>query len=300
MNHPEQQYLDLMQSLLDHGDQRMDRTGVGTYSDFGRTLRFDLSQGQTPVFTTKRVAWRHALKEMLWFLRGETNIRSLLQGEPRVTIWSDWPHRRYVEETGDAIDMRTFEDRILEDVEFARNWGDLGPVYGKQWRRWMGADGVEHDQVEDALAQICDNPGSRRIIVEGWNVGELAQMTLPPCHKTYQFWVSSEGRLSLMLTQRSADVLLGVPFNMVGASVFLTIMAAKSGLELGQLIWSGGDVHLYSNHIDQAKTQIARVPNPWPSLRYTGGDKAWEDIQVEDFELVGYEPQAPIKAPVAV
>ena len=229
MNHPEQQYLDLMQSLLDHGDQRMDRTGVGTYSDFGRTLRFDLSQGQTPVFTTKRVAWRHALKEMLWFLRGETNIRSLLQGEPRVTIWSDWPHRRYVEETGDEIDMRTFEDRILEDVEFARNWGDLGPVYGKQWRRWMGADGVEHDQVEDALAQIRDNPGSRRIIVEGWNVGELAQMTLPPCHKTYQFWVSSEGRLSLMLTQRSADVLLGVPFNMVGASVFLTIMAAKSG-----------------------------------------------------------------------
>lgn len=299
MSHPERQYLDLMQSLLDHGDQRMDRTGVGTYSDFGRTLRFDLSQS-TPIFTTKKVAWRHALKEMLWFLRGETNIKTLLQGTPRVTIWSDWPHRRYVTETGDAIDMRTFEDRILADEAFAQQWGELGPVYGKQWRRWVGSDGREHDQVEDALALLRNNPSSRRIIVEGWNVAELDQMTLPPCHKTYQFWVSSEGRLSLMLTQRSADVLLGVPFNMVGASVFMTLMAAKAGLQLGELVWSGGDVHLYSNHVEQARTQISRTPGEWPMLVYTGGDKAWDAIGVEDFELQGYNPQDAIPAPVAV
>ena len=300
MNHPEQQYLDLMQRLLDSGDQRMDRTGVGTYSLFGQTLRFDLSDGRVPIFTTKKVAWRHALKEMLWFLRGETNIRSLLQGEPRVTIWSDWPHRRYVTETGDDIDMRAFEDRVLEDADFAEQWGDLGPVYGKQWRRWLGADGQETDQVEIALDQLKHNPGSRRIIVEGWNVGELAHMTLPPCHKTYQFWVSSQGQLSLMLNQRSADVLLGVPFNMVGASVFMTLMAAKAGLELGELIWAGGDVHLYSNHLEQAKTQIARTPSQWPSLHYSGGDQPWESVQVSDFLLEHYDPQDPIRAPVAV
>ena len=203
-------------------------------------------------------------------------------------------------ETGDDIDMRAFEDRVLEDADFAEQWGDLGPVYGKQWRRWLGADGQETDQVEVALDQLKHNPGSRRIIVEGWNVGELAHMTLPPCHKTYQFWVSSQGRLSLMLNQRSADVLLGVPFNMVGASVFMTLMAAKAGLELGELIWAGGDVHLYSNHLEQAKTQIARTPSQWPSLHYSGGDQPWESVQVSDFLLEHYDPQDPIRAPVAV
>lgn len=297
--HPEQQYLDLMQRLLTSGDPRGDRTGVGTRSMFGQTLRFDLAQS-SPILTTKKVAWRHAAKEMLWFLRGETNIRSLLEGSPRVTIWSDWPHKRYVEQTGDAIEMRAFEDRILADDEFALRWGELGPVYGKQWRRWLASDGREIDQVEIALDQLRRDPSSRRIIVEGWNVGELDQMTLPPCHKTYQFWVSGEGRLSLMLTQRSADVLLGVPFNCVGATVFLLVMAAKAGLEPGELIWCGGDVHLYQNHVEQAKVQISRTPRPWPTLRYYGGDKAWEAITLDDFELLNYDPMGSISAPVAV
>ncbi len=297
--HPEQQYLDLMARLLADGDPRGDRTGVGTRSLFGQVLRFDLAAG-TPVFTTKKVAWKHAAKEMLWFLRGDTNIRSLLEGSPRVTIWSDWPHRRYCDETGDTLSMRDFEDRILADDAFAAQWGDLGPVYGKQWRRWLAADGREIDQVEDALALLKHDPTSRRIIVEGWNVGELDQMTLPPCHKTYQFWVSGEGRLSLMLTQRSADVLLGVPFNCVGASVFLHVMAAKAGLQVGELVWCGADVHLYQNHLAQAATQIARTPAPWPRLTYSGGDKAWEAISLADFTLEDYDPAPAIPAPVAV
>lgn len=163
--HPEQQYLDLMRQLLDNGDPRGDRTGVGTRSLFGQTLRFDLSQS-SPVLTTKKVAWRHAAKEMLWFLRGETNIRSLLEGTPRVTIWSDWPHRRYQQATGHTLEMRAFEDRILDDPQFAAQWGDLGPVYGKQWRRWLASDGREIDQVETALDQLRHDPNSRRIIVE--------------------------------------------------------------------------------------------------------------------------------------
>jgi len=296
--HPEYQYLDLMERVLENGDRRIDRTGVGTLSVFGAMLRFDLSDGSFPALTTKKVYWKTAVKEMLWFLTGETNIRPLL--EQNVRIWSDWPLAKYVRETGETLSQKDFEARILADDDFAREWGDLGPVYGKQWRRWLGADGREYDQVAQVIETIRDNPGSRRMLFHAWNVPELPMMALPPCHMVYQFHVTSDGRLNLLTFQRSADLLLGCPFNYAGAAALLAMVAQQTELRMGELIWMGGDVHLYLNHLDQAREQMSREPGPWPKLELTRKPASIDDYTIDDFAVTDYHPQAAIVADVAV
>ncbi|MET0268997.1 MAG: thymidylate synthase, partial [Sphingomonas sp.] len=255
MRHPEHQYLDLLDQVLATGDTRLDRTGVGTQSVFGAMLRFDLSDGAAPILTTKRVYWKTAVKEMLWFLTGGTNIRPLLRDNVR--IWTDWPLAAYRRETGEAITQAAFEARILDDDAFAARWGELGPVYGKQWRRWLGADGREHDQIAGLIATLRTDPASRRMLFHGWNVPELGAMALPPCHMVYQYHVTSDGRLNCLLYQRSVDLLLGAAFNFVGATALQLMLAQQAGLRPGELVWVGGDVHLYLNHLDQAREQRA-------------------------------------------
>ena len=295
--HPEYQYLDLLQELLDRGDRRMDRTGVGTLALLGREMRFNLDDG-FPAFTTKRVFWKTAFKEMLWMLRGGTNIRELL--EENVHIWTDWPLARYRRERGEEITQEEFESRVLGDREFADKWGGLGPVYGKQWRRWHTADGREIDQVQMVIEQLKTNPTSRRIIWDGWNVGELDQMALPPCHKHYQFFVSKEDELSVAVVQRSADILIGVGWNCLNAALVLELMAKETGLRPREVVWYGLDVHLYVNHVEQAREQIAREPRPFPTLTVKRQAAAIWEYRIEDLELVGYEPHDHIPAPIAV
>ena len=295
--HPEYQYLDLLQELLDRGDRRLDRTGVGTLALFGREMRFNLRDG-FPAFTTKRVFWKTAFKEMLWMLRGGTNIRELL--EENVHIWTDWPLARYRRESGEEVTQKEFETRILEAPGFADKWGDLGPVYGKQWRRWQTADGREIDQVQMVIEQLKTNPTSRRIIWEGWNVGELDQMALPPCHKHYQFWVSKEDELSIGVVQRSADILIGVGWNCLNAALVLELVARETGLKPKEVVWYGLDVHLYLNHLEQAQEQIAREPRPFPTLTIKRKAASIWDYRIKDLDLVGYNPHDHIPAPVAV
>lgn len=298
MVHPEHQYLDMLQRVLDHGDERMDRTGVGTRSLFGELVRFDLSAGQVPIITTKRVYWKTAVREMLWFLTGRTNIRELLQNNVR--IWSDWPLARYRKQTGEEISQQAFEERIVADARFAERWGDLGPVYGKQWRRWLDADGKEHDQIATLVETLKTNPASRRMLFHAWNVGELDRMALPPCHMVYQFHATSTGRLNCLIFQRSCDLFLGWAFNQVGGSALLLMLAQQAGLKPGELVWVGGDVHIYLNHIDQVHEQIARTPRPLPTMRLTRHPASIEDYAIEDFEVTGYDPYPAIHGDVAV
>ena len=304
--HPEWQYLDLMRRIWEGGSERIDRTGIGTRSIAGVMLRFDLADGAMPLLTTKRVYWKTATREMLWFLTGETNIRPLvLQG---VKIWNEWPHARYVKETGDNIALDDFVQRIADDEEFARQWGDLGPVYGKQWVDWptyrYRKDGLYErgpgiNQVAEVVESLRNNPGSRRHIIEGWNVAELDRMALPPCHKTYQFHVAG-GRLNCMLYQRSCDVALGLPFNLWSAALLQRMIAQQTGLEPGELVWMGGDVHLYLNHEHLITEQLSREPQGNPTLEITRKPDTIFDYTIDDFVVHDYAPQAPIKAPVAV
>lgn len=295
--HPEQQYLDLLRRLLEEGDQRMDRTGVGTRSLFGEVLRFDLADG-LPLLTTKQVFWKPAVREMLWFLTGDTNIRPLVaQG---VKIWTDWPLAKYRRETGEEISQADFERRIVEDEAFAAKWGDLGPVYGKQWRRWQGPDGREHDQIAALIEGIKTNPSSRRLLFTGWNVGELEGMALPPCHMTYQFHVSGGKRLNCALYQRSADIFLGVPFNLFEAALLTHMIAQQCDLEAGNLVWFGGDVHLYSNAEEQAREQMQREPRKQPHLKILRRPESIDGYAFEDFAVEGYDPHPALRAPVAV
>ncbi len=306
--HYEHQYLDLMRRVWTQGDERIDRTTVGTRSLFGETLRFDLCDGRIPLLTTKRVYWKTAAREMLWFLSGDRNIRSLV--EQNVHIWTDWPLARYRRETGEAIDRDGFEARILEDADFARKWGDLGPVYGAQWRHWPAyhpaggdlyrrdPDGI--DQIAALVESLRNNPASRRHIFTGWNVAELPEMALPPCHMTYQFHVSGAGELSCMLFQRSCDVALGLPFNLFAAAMLTAILAQQTGLSAKELIWSGGDVHLYLNHADLVAEQLQRTPAGHPRLRILRQPQTLFDYQIDDFGVQDYAPQEHIRAPVAV
>ena len=298
MRHPEYQYLDLMEQVLERGDERIDRTGVGTRSIFGALLRFDLSDGTVPILTTKRVYWKTAVKEMLWFLTGGTNIRELLQDNVR--IWTDWPLASYRKETGEVISQEAFERRILEDDAFAKRWGELGPVYGKQWRRWLGPDGREHDQIAELVRTLRDNPTSRRMLFHGWNVAELGEMALPPCHMVYQYHVTSDGKLNCLLLQRSVDLLLGGPFNFIGATALQLMLAQQAGLRPGEFVWVGGDVHLYRNHLDQAREQLTREPRPFPQMSLSRQAASIDDYCIEDFEVTGYSPHDAIKASVAV
>ena len=309
--HWEWQYLDLMRRIWEQGDERSDRTGVGTRAVFGAEIRFDLSGGAMPLLTTKRVYWKTATRELLWFLTGETNIRALCaQG---VEIWTDWPLDRYRRETGEQIDRADLSARIVADAAFAEQWGDLGPVYGKQWIDWptyepagegLFRKGPGINQVAQVVESLTANPGSRRHIIEGWNVAELDQMALPPCHKSYQFHVGTgsggRGRLNCLLYQRSCDVALGLPFNLWGAALFTRMLAQQCDLEPGELVWMGGDVHLYQNHADLVEAQLAREPAGAPVLEIAPRATSIFDYRIEDFTVTGYAPQAHISAPVAV
>lgn len=287
-----------MNQVLEHGDKRMDRTGVGTRSLFGATLRFDLSSGQVPILTTKRVFWKLAVKEMLWFLTGGTNIAPLLR--ENVKIWTDWPLASYRSQTSDDISQEDFEARILADTNFAQKWGELGPVYGKQWRRWLGPDGREHDQIASVIDQLKNNPSSRRMLFHGWNPAETSMMALPPCHMVYQYHVTSTGRLNCLLYQRSCDLLLGAPFNFIGACALQLMLAQQAGLMPGEFVWMGGDVHLYLNHLEQAKTQISREPRTFPKMALARTPASIDDYHINDFVLSDYDPHPIIRAPVAV
>jgi thymidylate synthase len=304
--HGEYQYLDLMRYLLENGNRRMDRTGEGTLSMFGATMRFDLSDGSFPVLTTKKVFWKTSVKEMLWFLKGETNIRNLLLAN--VKIWTDWPLAAYRRETGEAISQDEFERRIMESEDFAARWGELGPVYGKQWRSWRDANGVDHDQIANVIETLKTNPQSRRILFHAWNVGEIAEMALPPCHMTYQFHVawrqdeSGQERpfLSMMVHQRSCDLFLGAPFNICQQAALLAMVAQQVNMERGELFWVGGDTHLYLNHLEQAREQLSRQPLPFPKLRLRRKPADIDGYQIDDFEVSEYHSHDRIDAPVAV
>jgi len=262
------QYLDLMQHVLNHGAHKGDRTGTGTRSVFGYQMRFDLDQG-FPLLTTKKVHLRSIIHELLWFLRGETNIRYLR--ENGVTIWDEWANEN----------------------------GELGPVYGSQWRSWPAADGRHIDQISELVREIRANPNSRRLIVSAWNVGEIDRMALPPCHAFFQFYVA-DGRLSCQLYQRSADIFLGVPFNIASYALLTLMMAQVTGLKPGEFIHTLGDAHIYSNHFEQVRTQLARELRPLPSMRLNPAVNSIFDFRFEDFELLNYDPHPAIKAPVAV
>lgn len=262
------QYLDLMQHVLEHGDVKSDRTGTGTLSVFGWQMRFNLDDG-FPLLTTKKLHTRSIIHELLWFLQGDTNIRYLK--ENGVSIWDEW----------------------------ADSSGDLGPVYGKQWRRWETADGRTIDQIGRLLDGLRNNPDSRRHIVSAWNPGEIDGMALPPCHAMFQFYVAN-GRLSCQLYQRSADIFLGVPFNIASYALLLMMVAQVCGYRAGDFVWTGGDCHLYSNHLDQAREQLSRDTRPLPKLRINPEVKDLFAFRFEDFTLEGYDPHPHIKAPVAV
>jgi thymidylate synthase len=263
-----QQYLELLQHILDKGVAKSDRTGTGTLSCFGYQMRFDLQEG-FPLVTTKRLHLKSIIYELLWFLKGETNIQYL--NEHGVSIWDEW----------------------------ANEEGELGPVYGKQWRSWEGADGNTVDQISDLIQQIKTNPDSRRLIVSAWNVAELPKMALMPCHTIFQFYVA-EGKLSCQLYQRSADVFLGVPFNIASYALLTMMVAQVCGLQPGELIHSFGDVHLYNNHLEQTKLQLSRKPFQLPTMKLNPSIKNIFDFKFEDFALENYQFHPAIKAPVAV
>lgn len=298
MRHPEYQYLDLMAYILENGDKRIDRTGVGTLAIFGAMARFNLADGQVPILTTKRVYWKTAIKEMLWFLTGSTSIQPLLK--ENVRIWTDWPLARYRKETGVDISQEAFERQIIEDDLFAARWGDLGPVYGKQWRRWLGPDGREHDQIASLIHTLKTNPTSRRMLFHAWNVADIDQMALPPCHMVYQYYCTQDGRLSCLLFQRSCDLFLGAAFNWTGAVALQIMLAQQAGLTLGEFIWVGSDVHLYLNHLAQAREQIDRAPRPLPYMRLLRKPDSIDGYRIEDFAVDGYDPHPPIQADVAI
>lgn len=290
------QYHELMDRVLREGIDKSDRTGTGTRSVFGHQMRFDLAEG-FPMITTKKLHLKSILHELIWFISGDTNIRYLCQNGVR--IWDDWPFATYSKSAEyDGIDMKEFAARIAADADFAAKWGDLGPVYGYQWRFWPGPNGPV-DQLRDVLEGIRRNPDGRRHIVSAWNPGYIDQMALPPCHAFFQFYVV-EGRLSCQLYQRSADIFLGVPFNIASYALLIHMMAQDLGLQVGDFVHSLGDAHIYSNHTDQVRLQLSRDLRPLPTLSLNPSVKSLFDFRYEDVELVGYDPHPHIPAPVAV
>jgi len=301
--HPEQQYLDLLRDIKINGTCKNDRTGTGTYSLFGRQIRFDLSKG-FPLLTTKKVFLRGIIIELLWFLKGESNIKYLIEND--VHIWNSWPYKYYKETNEkkgkEVLSQQDFIEKIKNDGKFAKIWGELGPVYGVQWRHWKDENGQEIDQIARVIQQIKNNPDSRRIIVSAWNaskIDEMAKSGLPPCHTMFQFYVSN-GKLSCQLYQRSADVFLGVPFN-IASYALLTMMVAKvTDLQLGDFVHTFGDVHIYKNHLEQVDLQLTRKPKQFPKMKIDNAVKDIFSFKPSDFKLSGYDPHPPIKAPVAV
>ncbi len=287
-----QQYLDLIRTVLEKGTEKTDRTGTGTISYFGYQMRFDLSEG-FPLVTTKKVHLKSIIYELLWFIKGDTNIKYLV--DHNVSIWNDWPYKSFKESNefnGESMDE--FKELIKNDNEFAKKWGNLGPVYGKQWRNFNGVD-----QLMGIIEEIKNNPDSRRLIVSSWNPKEVPFMALPPCHSLYQFYVA-DGKLSLQLYQRSGDIFLGIPFNIASYSLLLMMVAKVTGLKPGVFVHTIGDAHIYKNHLDQVKTQLEREPYPLPEMLIKKDTTNIEDFEYEDFELINYKCHSKIKGEVAV
>lgn len=317
-NHADVEYLDFAKFVLENGIEKGDRTGTGTISHFGYQMRFNLQNG-FPLLTTKRTGLRIIAEELFWFLKGETNIQNLVR--KKVHIWDDWPFKKYIasddydgpdltdywlytakdpefKEVVEA-EMDKFCERIVNDDEFAAKYGELGPVYGKQWRSWEGANGETVDQIQNVIEQIKNNPNSRRLIVNAWKVDEVEGMALPPCHMMFQFYVAN-GKLSCQLYQRSADIFLGIPFNIASYALLIHMIAQVTGLEVGDFVHTVGDAHIYSNHVEQIELQMSREPRPMPTLKLNPEitdifDFTWDDVEVE-----GYDPHPSIKGEVAV
>ena len=299
------QYHDLLEHILEHGTDKSDRTGVGTRSVFGYQMRFPLSDG-FPLVTTKKVHVKSIIHELLWFVRGDTNLRYLV--ENGVNIWNDWPYQNWLNQTGKAdqfpkysdawrAQMKEFVEQIKQDGAFAQQWGELGPVYGKQWRDFNG-----FDQLKWVIEEIKRNPNSRRLIISAWNASEIEEMAkagLPPCHTMFQFYVL-DGKLSCQLYQRSADVFLGVPFNIASYALLTLMVAQVCGLAPGDFVHTFGDAHLYSNHFEQAKEQLSRTCKPLPTLQINPEVHDLFSFRFEDFTLNEYDPHPAIKAAVAV
>lgn len=286
------QYLDLIRKVLNEGTRKEDRTGTGTISYFGYQMRFDLKDG-FPLVTTKKVHLKSIIHELLWFIHGDTNIKYLVDNG--VSIWNDWPYKKYSESSefkGET--MNEFVEKIKTDDSFAKKWGDLGPVYGKQWRNFEGVD-----QLKNIIDEIRRNPDSRRLIVSSWNPKEVPNMALPPCHSLYQFYVI-DGKLSLQLYQRSGDIFLGIPFNIASYALLLMMVAKVTGLEPGTFVHTIGDAHIYLNHIEQVNLQLSREPFPLPKMIIHRDTNNIEDFKYEDFELVDYQCHGRIKGAVAV
>jgi thymidylate synthase len=318
MSNSEQSYLQLLKYVLENGTKKDDRTGTGTISTFGYQMRFDLSEG-FPLLTTKRIPFRLIASELIWFIQGDTNIRYLLQHNNN--IWNEWAFKRWVESaayTGpdmtnfglrsqtDAAfqsayeeQMELFKQRILTDERFAAEFGELGDVYGKQWRQWKTSQGGSIDQLKDVIDMIKQNPDSRRLIVSAWNPEDVPNMALPPCHTMFQFYVTN-GKLSCQLYQRSADIFLGIPFNIASYALLTHMIAHECGLEAGDFIHTLGDAHIYTNHLEQIKIQLSREPKTLPQLKLNPDKKSIFDFEVADLAIEQYEPHPTIKAPVAV
>ncbi len=319
MSKNEQAYLDLCKQILDKGTKKDDRTGTGTYSIFGAQMRFNLQEG-FPLLTTKKVNFKLIATELIWFIRGDTNIQYLLKNNNN--IWNEWAFKRWVESdeyTGPDMtdfgnrsladeafnqlyqaEMKSFKERIIADDDFAKKYGELGPVYGKQWRDWRTSTNETIDQLKNVIEQIKTNPDSRRHIVTAWNPEDVPKnMALPPCHALYQFYVA-DGKLSCQLYQRSADVFLGVPFNIASYALLTHLIAHECGLEVGEFVHTLGDAHIYSNHVEQIKEQLSRKSLPLPSLEINPELKSVFDVELSDITLNNYQSHPAIKAPIAV
>ena len=286
------QYLDLLQHILDKGTVKKDRTGTGTISTFGYQMRFDLSEG-FPLLTTKKVHLKSIIHELLWFIQGDTNIKYLVDNDVR--IWNEWPYEAYKKSSEyQGEDLKEFAVKVKESAEFAKKWGDLGPVYGKQWRDFGGVD-----QLENLVNDLKNNPTSRRLIISAWNPPLIGQMALPPCHAFMQFYVNN-GELSCQLYQRSADIFLGVPFNIASYSLFTMMLAQVCGLKAKWFVHTMGDAHIYTNHFEQIDLQLSREPKKLPIMKINPNVTSIYDFKYEDFTLEGYDPHPLIKGVVAV
>ncbi len=313
INPHDEEYLKLLRHIMESGVTKEDRTGTGTTGVFGYQMRFDLQKG-FPLLTTKKMGWKSIVHELLWFIKGDTNLQYLAKNN--VHIWDDWPYKHYLQANDKKIpDLHTeegraewesglkdFIEKIKADDEFAKKWGELGPVYGYQWRRWQTPDGRVIDQLKDAVETIKKNPSSRRIIVSAWNPSDIAEMAiagLPPCHCLFQFFVA-DGKLSCQLYQRSCDTFLGVPFNIASYALLTAMIAQATGLEAGEFIWTGGDTHLYSNHMDQVNEQLSREAFPAPKLWLNPEIKDIFEFTIDDVRIDDYQSHGPIRAPIAV